>query len=223
MIFPPLRRTGLPVKIFSGVDYIVEKSANGFVKDVRIVDVRISPPSPSDPPRVAVLILYEEGEAPPAPVQELGPDDGQSADAQMPAGAPGRAGDDARPVAAVTATTVPVAVWVATATLHIEEGIDEEFPVRKIHDKVVEQGICGEKSKKSIDANITIGCVANADPYTQHRKLYRAGPARYRLYRPGDDAHGGRYGPSAPDPDELPEAYRHLPAWYADEYCAARR
>ena len=86
----------MPVKIFRGVDYIVEKSVNDFVKDVRIVDVRISPPSPSDPPRVAVLILYEEGEAPPAPVQELGPDGGQSADVQMPSGAPGRAGYDAR-------------------------------------------------------------------------------------------------------------------------------
>lgn len=86
----------MPVKIFSGVDYDVEKSVNDFVKDARIVDVRILLPSPDDPPRVAVLILYEEGEAPPAPAQELGPDGGQSADAQMPAGAPGRAGDDAR-------------------------------------------------------------------------------------------------------------------------------
>lgn len=99
LLFPSLRRTGLPVKIFSGVDYIVEKSANDFVKDARVVDVRISPPSSDDPPRVAVLILYE-GETPPAPVQELGLDGAQLADTQMPAGAPGRAGDDARPAAA---------------------------------------------------------------------------------------------------------------------------
>ena len=221
LITPPLHgRARLPVKVFSGVDYIVEKSANDFVKDARVVDVRISPPSPDDPPRVAVLILYEEGKTPPAPVQELGPDGGQSADAQMPAGAPGRAGDDARPA---TATTVPVAVWVATATLHFDEGIDKEFSVQKIRDKVVEQGICGEKSKKTIDSNITLYCVANAEPWSKHRKLYRVRPATYRLYRPGDDAHRGRYGPSAPDPDELPDAYKHLPAWYADEYCAERR
>ena len=222
LISPSLRgRTGLPVKIFSGVDYIVEKSTNDFVKDARVVDVRISPPSPDDPPRVAVLILYEGNEIPSAHVQGHKLDGGQPVDApQITAGAPGRAWNDARPT---IATTVPVAVWVATATLHFDEGIDKEFPVQKIHDKVVEQGIYGKKSKKTIDSNITLYCVANTEPWSQHRKLYRARPATYRLYRPGDDAHGARRGPIAPDPDELPDAYKHLLAWYADEYCAERR
>ena len=213
-------RTGLPVKIFSGADYIVEKSTNDFVKNVRIVDVRISPPSPDDPPRVAVLILYEGNEIPSAHVQGHKLDGGQPVDApQITAGAPGRAGNDAR---LAIATTVPVAVWVATATLHFDEGIDEVFSVRKIRDRVVEQGIYGKKSKKTIDSNITLYCVANAEPYSRHRKLYRVKPATYRLYRTGDDAHRGRYGPIAPDPGELPDAYKHLPAWYADEYCAER-
>ena len=208
------------VKIFSGIDHAVEKSVNSFVRGVRVVDVRISPPSPGDPPRVAVLILYEGDDIPQALAPGTGPDGGPPADAPLaPAETPGRVGGDARPARPVT---VAVAVWVATATLHLDEGVDKEFPVWKIYDRVVEQGICGKKAKKTIDSNITLYCVANADPWGQHRKLYRAGPATYRLYRPGDDAHDRRYGPSAPDPSELPDGYRHLPAWYADEYCAAR-
>lgn len=56
----------MPVKIFSGVDYIVEKSVNRFVKDVRVVDVRVSSHSHKDSSRVTVLILYEGGEGLPA-------------------------------------------------------------------------------------------------------------------------------------------------------------
>ena len=215
LISPSLRgRTRLRVKIFSGVDRIVEKSVNSFVNDARVVDVRISPPSLNDPPHVAVLILYEGGEIQSAHVHGPKLGGGPSPDA------PGRVDDDVRPTAAVT---VPVAVWAATATLHFDEGIDEVFPVRKICDKVVEQGICGEKPKKTIDSNITLYCVANAEPWSRHRKLYRVKRATYRLYRPDDVAHDERYGPSAPDPDDLPAEYKHLPAWYANEYCKSRK
>ena len=60
------RPAALPVKIFSGVDYIVEKSVNSFVKDVRVLDVRVSSHAHKDSSRVTVLILYEGGENLPA-------------------------------------------------------------------------------------------------------------------------------------------------------------
>ena len=67
LILPsPGGRRYLPVKIFSGVDYIVEKSVNSFVKNVRVLDVRISSHSHKDSSRVTVLILYEGGAGLPA-------------------------------------------------------------------------------------------------------------------------------------------------------------
>ena len=59
---PARAAQGMPVKIFSGVDYIVEKSVNRFVKDVRVVDVRVSSHAHKDTSRVTVLVLYEGGE-----------------------------------------------------------------------------------------------------------------------------------------------------------------
>ena len=49
----------MPVKIFSGVDYIVEKSINKFIKDVKVIDIQISSHVHNDKPQVSVLILYE--------------------------------------------------------------------------------------------------------------------------------------------------------------------
>ncbi len=49
----------MPVKIFSGVDYVVERSVNRFAKDVKVVDVRISTHVHGDKPQVTVLVLYE--------------------------------------------------------------------------------------------------------------------------------------------------------------------
>lgn len=53
----------MPVKIFSGVDYIVEKSVNRFVKDVKVLDIRISSHVHNEKPQVSVIIHYE-GEGP---------------------------------------------------------------------------------------------------------------------------------------------------------------
>ena len=213
----------MPVKVFSGVDYIVEKLANDFVKGARIVDVRISPLSPDDPPRVAVLILYEGAEIPSAHAQGPGLDGGQPANApRMPTTKPGHVGDDARPA---TTVKMAIAVWVATATLHYDEGINEVFPARKIRDKVVEQGIYKKTiRKKTIESNITQYCVSNAPPgQGNHRKLYRVRDGMYRLYRPGDDySSGKKSGPEAPEINDLPGKHRYLLGWYNSEYCRVR-
>jgi len=74
MLILPRPRGGarLPVRIFSGVDYVVEKSVNSFVKNVRVIDVRISSHPHKDSSRVTVLVLYEGGEGMPAHAQGPG-------------------------------------------------------------------------------------------------------------------------------------------------------
>ena len=50
----------MPVKIFSGVEYIVEKSVNDFIKDVKVVDIKItSHLNKNEKSQVTVLIHYE--------------------------------------------------------------------------------------------------------------------------------------------------------------------
>ena len=50
----------MPVKIFSGVEYIVEKSVNEFIKDVKVLDIRItSHLNKNEKSQVFVLIHYE--------------------------------------------------------------------------------------------------------------------------------------------------------------------
>ena len=49
----------MPVKIFSGVDYIVEKSINKFIRNVRVIDVHISSHVHNEKPQVSVIIRYE--------------------------------------------------------------------------------------------------------------------------------------------------------------------
>ncbi len=49
----------MPVKIFSGVDYIVEKSVNKFIKDVQVLDIRISSHVHNEKPQVSVIIRYK--------------------------------------------------------------------------------------------------------------------------------------------------------------------
>ena len=53
----------MPVKIFSGVDYIVEKSVNKFIKDIKVIDMQISSHVHNEKPQISVLIHYE-GDAP---------------------------------------------------------------------------------------------------------------------------------------------------------------
>ena len=54
----------MPVKIFSGVEYIVEKSVNDFIKNVKVIDIKItSHLNKNEKSQVFVLIHYE-GESP---------------------------------------------------------------------------------------------------------------------------------------------------------------
>jgi len=50
----------VPVKIFSGVEHVVEKSINNFIKDVKVIDIKItSHLNKNEKSQVFVLIYYE--------------------------------------------------------------------------------------------------------------------------------------------------------------------
>lgn len=50
----------VPVKIFSGVEHVVEKSINNFIKDVKVIDIKItSHLNKNDKSQIFVLIQYE--------------------------------------------------------------------------------------------------------------------------------------------------------------------
>ncbi len=54
----------MPIKIFSGVEHVVEKSVNNFIKDVKVIDIKItSHLNKNEKSQVFVLIHYE-GEPP---------------------------------------------------------------------------------------------------------------------------------------------------------------
>ena len=50
----------VPVKIFSGVEHVVEKSINNFIKDVKVIDIKItSHLNNNEKSQIFVLIHYE--------------------------------------------------------------------------------------------------------------------------------------------------------------------
>ncbi len=50
----------VPVKIFSGVEHIVEKSVNNFIRDVKVIDIKItSHLNKNEKSQFFVLIHYE--------------------------------------------------------------------------------------------------------------------------------------------------------------------
>jgi len=54
----------MPIKIFSGVEYIVEKSVNEFIKNVKVIDIKItSHLNKNEKSQIFVLIHYE-GDSP---------------------------------------------------------------------------------------------------------------------------------------------------------------
>jgi len=54
----------MPVKIFSGVEYIVEKSVNQFIKDVKVIDIKISSHLNKNEVSQIFVLIYYEGQQP---------------------------------------------------------------------------------------------------------------------------------------------------------------
>lgn len=117
----------------------------------------------------------------------------------------------------------PIAVWVATATLHRKCGDDGPFTTRQIKEMVIRQGLFKVEIATVID-NIRAHCVAGS-PASSPRpsrqcKLHRVDEDQYRLWRKGDYVHLHRQGgPSVQDLANLPTEYKHLLEWYSNIYC----
>jgi len=54
----------MPVKIFSGVEYIVEKSVNDFIKDVKVIDIKITSHLNKNEKSQVVVLIHYEGKSP---------------------------------------------------------------------------------------------------------------------------------------------------------------
>ena len=114
-----------------------------------------------------------------------------------------------------------VAVWIATATLHQQYGINSEFSNQDILHQAMRQNLTSV-NKTTIEMHISSYCIANNKVASErHRKLYRISRGRYRLYRNGDYYNRSRAGGQIePDITELPEQYKNLLSWYKDVFCS---
>ena len=113
-----------------------------------------------------------------------------------------------------------IAVWIAVATMHKEAGNYAVFSKRAIAERVEWHGLC-KVSQDTVSTHISAHCVANAPANcaVPHRKIYRVGRDRYRLYRRGDPCDAFRKNcEAAPPASSLPEAYGDLRRWHDEEY-----
>ncbi|MCH7758485.1 MAG: hypothetical protein IIA19_08470 [Thaumarchaeota archaeon] len=61
----------MPVKIFSGVEHVVERSVNNFIKDVKVIDIKITSHLNKNEKSQFFALIYYEG-APPGHSEEPG-------------------------------------------------------------------------------------------------------------------------------------------------------
>lgn len=111
-------------------------------------------------------------------------------------------------------------VWIATASLQKENGLDADFGIEQILDRAL--SLRGKNvEEKTLRAHIAGHAVASNPPSpAAYRILHKTGRGRRRLFRQGDPVHPLRNGKTHPNPDELPEEYRPLVAWYEQQFTA---
>lgn len=119
--------------------------------------------------------------------------------------------------------SAPVAIWVATATLHRKRVNDKQFTGKEILKMVEQQGICNAEIE-SVQDVMSTPCVANSQAETakwaKHRFLFRVKRGSFRLYRKGDELTSRRKNAqTAPSRRDLPVEYIDLLDWYSDCYC----
>lgn len=110
--------------------------------------------------------------------------------------------------------------WIITALLHREFPERQDFTISEIVERAQRERISGPV-RAGFRPHATLHCVANLPPNPgKQRMLYATGKHTRRLYCPGDDFHPLREGADEhPSRHDLPEEYRDLLDWYANEYC----
>ncbi len=108
-------------------------------------------------------------------------------------------------------------VWIATALLHRENPEQLDFSVEEIVERAVKEQIAAS-IRPGVYVHAVQHCVANRPPNpARYRMLYETTPGRRRLFRRGDSYHSAREGSKmTPKPEEIPNAYSYLLAWYRE-------
>ncbi len=113
------------------------------------------------------------------------------------------------------------AVWTATALLHRENPVSEDFEVQQIVSRAVQEKLVGG-FRPGLQPHASWHCVANKKPNGgRYRMLYETSRGRRRLLHEGDEVHPDRNGDIRPDKSELPAEYRTLVDWYEAVYSKA--
>ena len=119
-----------------------------------------------------------------------------------------------------TALRVADEVWIATAILHRQHPEREDFSVAEIAGRAEAERAGSSPLRSGFRTHASQHCVANKAPNPgRYRMLVETSRGRRRLFRPGDPCHPDRRtGKDAPNPDDVPLAYRPLIDWYRSEY-----
>jgi hypothetical protein len=125
------------------------------------------------------------------------------------------------PVASKRGVKIADEVWIATALLHREQPARLDFTLEEIIERAGKEGIAGTV-RPGVYVHIVQHCVANRPPNPgRYRILFETSPGRRRLFRKGDGYHSAREGAKmAPNPEDMPDRYRPLLAWYR-KWCSA--
>jgi hypothetical protein len=109
--------------------------------------------------------------------------------------------------------------WIATALLHREHPQAEDFSLSQIRERA---NVEFHDKRPGLWYHIVSHCVASKPPMpAQYRMLHETGRGKRRLYRAGDPCHPKRRGKIHPDKEQLPDKYRKLVDWYAEDYSHA--
>jgi hypothetical protein len=112
-------------------------------------------------------------------------------------------------------------IWIATARLHQQMPLRNDFKKSEILETLQAEGLAEGAGRGTLNAHLDQHCVANVPPSSgKYRMLYEtASGGNLRLFRPGDLTHPARVQrrkPSKVTPrrEEIPQHYWPLLDWY---------
>jgi hypothetical protein len=112
-------------------------------------------------------------------------------------------------------------IWIATALLHQQYCLRNDFSRAEIRQKLAEEGLSDGVDGGTLNAHMDQHCVANVPPSSgKYRMLYETTPGgNLRLFRPNDFTWASRYqkrkpSKSVPRREEIPPQYWQLLDWY---------
>ena len=108
-------------------------------------------------------------------------------------------------------------VWIIAALLHRDHPERSDFSTEEIVERAKKEAIAGP-IRPGLYVHVVQHCVANRPPNpARYRILFETTSGRRRLFRKGDAYHPAREGAKiTPNPEDLPQDYRGLLAWYRD-------